>query len=130
VGTADFAVTVARCFPACPSISIDYAVMEKAADIAVVPATFTWSDLGSFSSLPEVRAADAEGNVVTGNVMLFDALRNVVLGQGTKPVALIGVNDLIVVDAGDALLVCTSDRAQEVRKVVEALKARGDGKLL
>jgi len=130
VGTPGFARAVARHFPACPDISIDYAVMEKAADIAVVPATFTWSDLGSFSSLPEVREADAAGNVVTGDVMLFDALRNVVLGQGSKPVALIGVSDLIVVDSGDALLVCKSDRAQEVRKVVETLRARGDGKLL
>ncbi|WP_373047419.1 mannose-1-phosphate guanylyltransferase [Vulgatibacter sp.] len=130
VGTAGFARAVARHFPTCPSISIDYAVMEKAQDIAVVPASFTWSDLGSFSSLPEVREADAAGNVTSGNVMLFDALQNVVLGQGNKPVALIGVSDLIVVDAGDALLVCNRDRAQEVRKVVEALRARGDGKLL
>lgn len=130
VGTPEFEAAVERHFPACPSISIDYAVMERARDIAVVPATFTWSDLGSFSSLPEVREADEAGNVVSGNVMLFDAARNVVLGQGRKPVALIGVEDLIVVDAGDALLVCRSDRAQEVRRVVEALQARGEETLL
>jgi len=130
VGRPGFARAVARHFPDCPSISIDYAVMEKADEIAVVPAGFTWSDLGSFSSLPEVRAADEAGNVVSGNVMLFDALQNVVLATGDKPVALLGVSDLIVVDAGDALLVCKRERAQEVRKVVEALRARGEGKLL
>ena len=130
IGTPHFADALTQNFPACPSISIDYAVMEKAADIAVVPATFGWSDLGSFSSLQEVRAPDAMGNVASGDVMLLDALQNVVLGPANKPIALVGVSDLIVVDAGDALLVCTRDRAQDVRKVVDALKARGSDELV
>ena len=130
VGTPAFADAVAQHFPGCPSISIDYAVMEKARSIAVVPATFTWSDLGSFASLPDVREADEGGNVTSGDVMLFDAVQNVVLGQADKPVAMVGVNDLIVVDAGDALLVCRRDRAQDIRRVVAALEARGQTALL
>ncbi len=130
VGTPQFAETVAEHFPQCPSISIDYAVMEKASNISVVPATFTWSDLGSFSSLPEVRDADAAGNIAGKNVVLLDALQNVVIGPENKAIALVGVSDLVVVDAGDALLVCSRERAQDVRRVVDALKARGQEALV
>ncbi|WP_050726538.1 mannose-1-phosphate guanylyltransferase [Vulgatibacter incomptus] len=130
VGTQGFARALARWFPECPSVSIDYAVMEKAEDLAVVPAELGWSDLGSFASLPDVRKADGTGNVVDGDVLFFDASRNVVIGQRTKPIALIGCSDLVVIDAGDAVLVCSRERAQEVRRVVEALEARGDERLL
>jgi mannose-1-phosphate guanylyltransferase len=120
---------VARWFPEFPSISLDYAVMEKAEDIAVVPASIGWSDLGSFAALPEVREADAQGNVFSGDVIALDTARSIVVGN-RKLIALVGLSDVVVVDAGDAILVCHRDRAQDVRKVTEVLQARGDEDLL
>lgn len=130
VGSRSFGRALGRHFGEAPSISIDYGVMEKAADIAVVPADFGWSDLGSFASLPEVREADAAGNVAVGDAVLVDARNNVVIGQPRRPIALVGVEGLVVVDAGDAILVCPKERAQEVRQVVDRLHERGDEHLL
>lgn len=121
VGKANFDAVLKRQFAKMPKISIDYGVMEKAKNIAVVCADFGWSDVGSFSALPEVRKADEQGNVAEGEAVLVDVRDSVVLA-GTKPVAVIGVEGLVVVDAGDAILVCPRDRAQDVRKVVEALE--------
>ncbi|HVI76460.1 MAG TPA: mannose-1-phosphate guanylyltransferase [Anaeromyxobacteraceae bacterium] len=125
IGTPRAARALAEAFPRCPSISIDYGVMEKSDRIAVVPADFGWSDVGSFEALRDVRAQDARGNVAEGEAMIFDGKDNVVLGLPGRPLAVIGVDDLIVVDAGDAVLVCRRDRAQDVRKAVDELKRRG-----
>ncbi|GEJ58615.1 mannose-1-phosphate guanylyltransferase [Anaeromyxobacter diazotrophicus] len=125
IGTPRAARALAEAFPRCPAISIDYGVMEKSDRIAVVPGDFGWSDVGSFDALREVRAQDARGNVVEGEAMIFDGKDNVVLGLPGRPLAVIGVDDLIVVDAGDAVLVCRRDRAQDVRKAVDELKRRG-----
>lgn len=125
-----FAAALKKHFPQAPSISIDYAVMEKAGDLAVVPADFGWSDLGSFAAIADVRTPDADGNVTSGDTVLLDAADNLVLAGGKRPVVLIGVEHLVIVDTGDALLVCHRDKAQEVRKAVEALQERGDEHLL
>jgi len=111
-------------FPKFPSISIDYAIAEKADNIAVVPGDFGWSDVGSFSALAEVREADERGNVVSGKgAMLVDSDGCVVLA-GDRPVAVVGMRDVVVVDAGDAILVVPKEKAQDVRKAVELLKSR------
>ncbi len=130
LGTAGYARTLKRLFPKSPSISIDYGVMEKSARIAVVPADFGWSDVGSFAALPEVRHPDSNGNVVDGEAMVIDGKNSVVLARKDRPVAVIGLDDVIVVDAGDAVLVCRRDKAQDVRKAVEELKRRGREELL
>jgi len=125
LGTSRYAAALRRHFPAAPSISIDYGVMEKARDIAVVPGDFGWSDVGSFAALPEVRAADPEGNVVLGKgALLVDSAGCVVVGSG-RPLGLVGLRDLVVVDAGDALLVVPRDRSQDVRSVVQLLQKEG-----
>lgn len=129
VGKKTFAQVLARQFPKMPSISVDYGVMEKASGIAVVPAEFGWSDVGAFPSLPEVRKVDEAGNVVEGQTVLIDVKQSVVLG-GKRAIAVIGVSDLVVVDAGDAILVCPKSRAQDVRKVVDELGRRKLVKLL
>jgi mannose-1-phosphate guanylyltransferase len=111
-----------------PSISIDYGVMEpqsKEGGIALVPGDFGWSDVGSFAALPEVRALDDRGNAVSGDALLIDSDECVVMSEGGRLVAAIGVRGLCVIDAGDALLVVPRDRAQDVRAAVDALKARG-----
>jgi mannose-1-phosphate guanylyltransferase len=130
MGTPGYAKALARAFPACPAVSIDYGVMEKSDRIAVVPAEFGWSDVGSFAALPEVRKRDRQGNVAEGEALVFDGKDNVVLASGRRPVAVIGLDDVIVVDAGDAVLVCRKDRAQDVRKAVDELNRRGRDEVL
>ena len=125
LGTPAYAKTLRRVFPDCPSISIDYGVMEKSDRIAVVPATFGWSDVGSFAALSDVRTTDHLGNVAEGDAMVIDGRNNVVIATKERPVAVVGIDDVVVVDAGDAVLVCRLDRAQDVRKAVEELSRRG-----
>jgi mannose-1-phosphate guanylyltransferase len=124
-------LTRGRDFAALQSISIDYGVMEPESQtthrIALVPGDFGWSDVGSFAALPEVRALDARGNAVSGDAIAIDCEDCVVLSEGKRLVAVVGLRGLCVVDAGDALLVVPRGRAQDVRAVVDALKARGRG---
>lgn len=130
VGSGKFPGAVESWFGEAPSISIDYAVMERSDSIAVVPGDFGWSDLGSFAALADVIDPDGEGNVVRGEVLAIESRGNVVVATEGKPIALIGCSDLVVVDTGDALLVCPRDRAQEVRKAVETLEKKGHSRLL
>ncbi|MEI8355555.1 MAG: mannose-1-phosphate guanylyltransferase [Deltaproteobacteria bacterium] len=116
---------IAKMYRSLTGESIDYAVMEKAANVVVIPGLFGWSDVGSWSALPEVIPHDAAGNV-TINVreeINLDSSGCVVYGDG-KLVALIGVSDLIVVNSGDAVLLCSMERAQDVKKIVEELHRR------
>jgi len=128
LGTSRYAAALKKHFPAAPAVSIDYGVMEKANQIAVVPGDFGWSDVGSFAALPEVRPADEAGNVVVGKgAVLVDSAGCVVVGSG-RPLGLVGLRDMVVVDAGDAVLVVPRDRSQDVRAVVQSLRSRGLGK--
>ncbi len=106
--------------------SIDFGVMEKADKVMVVPADFGWSDVGSWSALPEVIPPDAANNVLiqTKESIAIDARDCLVYG-GDRLVALVGVERLIIVNTDDALLVCAEERAQEVKKVVAELEQRG-----
>jgi mannose-1-phosphate guanylyltransferase len=125
VGTPREAAAVRRWFPEAPSISIDYGVMEHAAaPVVVLPADVGWSDLGSFDALPRVRPTDREGNLIDGNAIVVDSRGCIVLARD-RPVAVIGAENLVVVDAGDAVLVVPRDRVQEVRKAVAELEKRG-----
>ena len=119
-------------FPTLPSVSIDKGVMEKAAGLAVVPGEFGWNDVGSWQSAWELGTPDAAGNALSAGALAIDAKNNLVraLGKGKKVIALVGVNDLVVVETDDAILVIPRDRAQDVRLVVEALKASGRTDLL
>jgi len=130
IGTPRYRRTLARVFPDCPSISIDYGVMEKSQRIVVVPADFGWSDVGSFAALPEVRQVDHLGNLVEGDALVIDGRNNVVLATKGRPVAVVGLDEVVVVDAGDAILVCRKDRAQDVRKAVDELARRGRDEVL
>lgn len=119
-------------FPTLPNVSIDHGVMEKAEGLAVVPGDFGWNDVGSWQSAWELASPDAQGNALSAGAMAIDAKNNLVrtLGNGKKLVALVGVDDLVIVETEDALLVIPRDRAQDVRLVVEALKASGRTDLL
>lgn len=124
IGTRRYAAVLKKQFPLLPSQSIDYGVMEKASNIAVVPGDFGWSDVGSFAAMPEVRERDQAGNVVSGkNALAIDCEGSVVIAKD-RILAVVGMKDVVVVDAGDALLVVPKDKSQDVRKAVEALKSR------
>ena len=129
-GTAAEVAATRAAFDAFPSISIDYAVMERAERLHVVPASFGWSDLGSWHSAWELAEKDPAGNAAPEGAVLVDAKDNLAVTlHGKKVVALVGVEGLCVVDTEDALLVMPRERAQDVRLVVDALKARGDRSL-
>ena len=100
---------------------IDRSVMEKTDRLLLVPADFDWADIGNWAELGERVRADAHGNSVEGESVLVDTTGSLVFG-GRRLVAAIGLEDMIIVDTEDALLVCPRSRAQDVRKVVEALK--------
>lgn len=122
---------VERRYSSLPAISVDYAIMEKASGIRVVPAELGWNDVGSWAAIDEMRAKDEQGNVAVGDVLVLDGGGNVVVGEKGGPfVGVVGVQDLVVVATGDAVLVVPKHRAQEVRQIVEALKARGRSELL
>ena len=120
-------------FIAQPDISIDYAVMEKAEKIAMVPAGFGWSDVGSWDAVAGAHEADADGNSAMGaDKVQFVEARNThieSLSHTEKAIAAIGVDNLVVVDTPDALLVADRAKSQEVKLVVEALKASADAEL-
>ncbi len=130
VGTRSYAKVLAREFAKMPATSIDYGVAEKAKNIAVVPGRFGWSDVGSFNALPEVRSTDASGNVAEGpDTYVIDSKGCVVIGK-RRAVAVVGMTDVVVVETDDAVLVLPKDKCQDVRKVVEALKAKKRSALL
>lgn len=108
-------------FLAQPDISIDYAIMEKADRGAVVPARFDWSDIGSWKAVSELGEADPRGNRVRGQAILVESERCYV-DAGSRVVAAVGVEDLVIVDAGDAILVADRERSQSVRAVVDQLR--------
>jgi len=114
-----------------PSISIDHGIMEKASGLRVIPGAFGWNDVGSWAALPALRAPDSRGNVVIGGAALIEGDGNIVVAdEGAPYVGVLGVSDLVVVATKDAVLVIPKDRAQDVRRVVEAAKQSGRDDLL
>jgi mannose-1-phosphate guanylyltransferase/mannose-6-phosphate isomerase len=120
----DFVRLDAAVFAECPGNSIDYAVMERTDRGAVIPLDAGWSDVGSWAALWAAGRPDAAGNVCHGDVVEIDA-RNSYLYAGSRLLAAVGVDDLVVVETADAVLVAAKDRVQEVKRVVEHLKASG-----
>ena len=106
-----------------PSISIDYAVMEKSKKAAVLPIDILWSDVGSWDSLPEVIKPDADGNVKVGDILALDTKKTIVMGE-KRLISTIGLKDLIIIDTSDALLIAKRGQAQRVKEVVDMLKER------
>jgi mannose-1-phosphate guanylyltransferase len=114
----------AALFAAVPDISVDYAVMEKAANVAVVRGAFDWSDVGSWQAVSALSEPDASGNRGQGERVAIDTRGTFVHAQD-RVVATVGVDNLVIVDTPDAVLVAHRDQLQRVREVVGELKARG-----
>ena len=111
-------------FASTPAISLDYAVMEKAAGVACVPVDCGWSDIGSWAAIADLVESDESGNRVTGEVIVEGA-QNCFVHSEDRLIGLVGVSDLLVVDTPDALLVTRKDKAQEVKQVYNRLKEQG-----
>jgi mannose-1-phosphate guanylyltransferase len=127
--------TTAAVFEATRSVSIDYGVMERETDLSVVPGDFGWNDLGSWESAWEVAPKDASGNAVPSGTVAVEARNNLVtrFGSGAtakKLIALVGVDDLCIVETDDALLIMPRERSQDVREVVAQLESQGRKELL
>jgi mannose-1-phosphate guanylyltransferase len=121
----DGAVRIAALWDEVRSQTIDYGIMEHAADVAVLPVEIGWSDVGSWETLLDVLPADATGNVVRGLHVAVDTAHTLVHSTTGRMIATIGVADLVIVDTEDILLVCPANRAQDVRRIVAELKAQG-----
>jgi mannose-1-phosphate guanylyltransferase/mannose-6-phosphate isomerase len=123
IADADFTRLGAE-FERCPTDSIDYAVMEKIDSAAVVPLDAGWSDIGSWAALHEISPKDADGNVLSGDVIV-EGCRNSFIASSHRLVAAVGVQDYVIIETTDAVLVMPQDAAQNVKRVVDALKGAG-----
>ena len=121
VGRGDEEEAMAREYPRMKEIAIDNAVIERAGRVATLEAEIDWSDIGSWGSLTDVLPADAAGNLFSGEVMALEARNVTAYGPKGKLIALVGVEDLVVVDTADALLICRREEAQRVKDVVSRL---------
>jgi mannose-1-phosphate guanylyltransferase/mannose-6-phosphate isomerase len=105
------------------SVSVDYGIMEHAERVAVIPADMGWSDVGSWESLREVLSKDSDGNVIRGDV-IADRTRNSLIHAGQRLVAVLGMEGIVVVETADAVLVCPEARSQDIKRIVEQLRAK------
>lgn len=121
IGTEGEQEALEREFAALRSESIDYGVMEKAKDIYILSGSFGWDDVGSWLAVERIKRSNEFGNVVSGNVVTVET-RDCIIQGGKRLIAAVGLEDVIVVDADDALLICEKDSAGEIKKVLENLK--------
>jgi mannose-1-phosphate guanylyltransferase/mannose-6-phosphate isomerase len=119
----DFTRLSASAFAACPSDSIDYAVMEKTADAVVIPLDVGWSDVGSWSALWEIGEQDVAGNVLKGDVLLH-GVKGCYISAESRLVAAVGLEDVVIVETADAVLVARKDRVQDVKAIVNQLNSQ------
>ena len=126
VGTLEEAAVIAREYPALKAVAVDNAIIERAEKVATIEADIDWGDIGSWAALTDVLPVDDTGNLLSGEVVTVDVANSTVYGRAGKVVALIGVEDLVVVDTEDALLICKKDEAQRVKEVLKRL--RGEDK--
>jgi len=124
LGTPEAQKAIDAAYAAVEGISIDYGVMEKSARVVTLKGGFGWSDVGNWSAVYDISDKDAQGNVIQGNVISIDAERNLIYSP-EKLTAVVGLKDIVVVETADALLVCSRDQAQDVKKVVEVLEKQG-----
>jgi mannose-1-phosphate guanylyltransferase len=121
--TSEEQAALERIYPLCTNISIDYAIMERAHNVYVIPSSFGWSDLGTWNSAYDNLEKDYLGNAVAGdNVMIIDATKCMVSVPNNKLLVLQGLDDFIVVDTKDVLLICKKDKEQQIKDYVAEVK--------
>ncbi len=124
IGTPQEQAVLSRVWPQVEKETIDYGIMEKAADVAVIPVDIGWNDVGSWATLLDILPANENGNVITGQHVGVDTHKSLIYSPH-RLVATVGLEGMIVVDTGDVLLVCPRERAQEVRALVKRLQESG-----
>jgi mannose-1-phosphate guanylyltransferase len=129
LGTPQQAEVIERVWHSVDSVSIDVGVMERARDVVVIPADVGWSDVGCWSSVANLTPVDADGNVIQGESVVLDC-RDTLIRSSGRLVAALGLHGMVVIDTGDAVLVCPKERAQDVKKIVDKLKREGKEKYL
>ena len=121
--------TINEVYPTIPSISIDYGIMEKSDKVKVISAEMGWNDVGSWDNLGVLYDADENGNVFAGDHLAIDT-KDCITYSKKRLISTVGVSNLIIVETDDAIMVCDKNRAQDVKLLVEQLKADGRGELL
>ena len=129
MNTADELKVIEEIYPKINSISVDYGIMEKADDVYVVPGEFGWNDVGSFDMLGVLHKGDEKGNIKIGDQINIDS-KNCITYSSGRLVATIGLENVVVIETGDAVLVCDKNKVQDVKNVVEQLKKDGRNELL
>jgi len=135
-GTAQERRILPKIYARCPAISVDYGVMEKASNVAMIQAHFSWDDVGSWSALWKISAKDARDNVFLakeengrGKILALDSMGCLIRAEKNL-IAVLGMKDTIIVEAGGSILVCPKDKSQEVRQILAQIKEKGWKKYL
>lgn len=121
IGTEEEETILEKEFMSFSSMSIDYGVMEKAENIYILPGTFGWDDVGSWLAVERIKKTNEFGNIVNGNIITINT-RNCIIEGTKKLIATVGLQDLVIVDAEDAILICEKDETTDIKKVLENLK--------
>jgi mannose-1-phosphate guanylyltransferase len=126
--TASEKKAINRIYPQCTNVSIDFAIMEKADNVFVIPSSFGWSDLGTWNSAYDNLEKDYLGNAVTSeNIIVIDATKCMISATNNKLIVIQGLDDCIVVDTKDVLLICKKDKEQAIKEyVAEVKRNKGD----
>ena len=130
IGTPEYSGVLERMYAAMKGISIDFGVMQDAEDVYMIPTEMGWNDVGSWATVYDISTKDQQGHAGDSKAIISHQSLNNYVYAPEKVVALVGVENLIVVDTGDALLVCHRDSAQDVRKAVDMLQKRGQNSVL
>lgn len=128
-GTPEFNEVLEREFTAMPAESVDYGIMEKADNIYTIPGSFGWDDVGSWLAVERINDTDENNNYTEGDVCFAD-MKNTTVCGGKRLVAVVGAEDLIIVDTDDTVLVCSKNSTQDVKKIIAALREKGRNNLL
>ena len=126
IGRKNETLITNQMFEKMESISIDYSVMEHIRGSITVQSTFDWNDVGTWAAIPEIQKPDESGNYIAGDAISFESTGNIVEVSEGKMVALLGVKDLVVVESGNAILVCHKDYAQQIKEVTKEIAERPD----
>lgn len=129
IGTQQEKEVLEKVYPELQSISIDHGILERSNEVLVLPGDFGWNDIGSWDTLGNILPSDENGNIVKGDFISIDTRNCIIYGNG-KLIATIGIDNMIIVNTEDALLVCSKERAQDVKKIVELLKEQNRVELL
>jgi mannose-1-phosphate guanylyltransferase len=133
LGSEQYSQTLQQVWPQVSKQTIDYSIMEHARQVAVIPVDIDWTDVGSWESLYHVLPLDEHGNyssVPAGQLLSIDNRNTLVMGNGKRLIAIIGLQNSIIVDSGDALLICTMEHEQDVKEIVRQLEQHGQSQYL